>query len=195
MQQQSTNLNKSVNCQEITRKLYADAKKRQEQRESSRSGTRSESKYKPSDRSNQVYAGRILKQIERAFTDLDLLHANCLTLQQFTEVLSFLGYSGEDLCLRDKLLKEAYSYIGGTESRPISRRSLVVFLHALNNVYLPWMSEVASDLPEKEGEYAEFYIRHEQDMAVLHSRYFAFWEYRQKIKTVSVSLKPTSSTL
>ena len=67
-------------------------------------------------------------------------------------------------------------------------------MHALNNVYLPWMSEVVSDLPDKEGEYAEFYARNEQDMALVHSRFFAFWEYRQKIKTVSVTLKPTENT-
>jgi Ca2+-binding EF-hand superfamily protein len=82
-----------------------------------------------------------LKQIEKAFTDLDLLKQESLTFKHFVDVLSYLGYCGEDLSQKERILKYAWSHIGGTDTRNVSRRSLIIFVNALNNVYLPWMSE------------------------------------------------------
>jgi len=175
--------------QEITRKLYEDAKKRQEQ--TSLSGSRQDPKYKTSEKSNQVYAGRILKQIERAFTDLDLLSLQSFSYKHFVDVLCYLGYCGDELFNKEKLLKDAWTFIGGSDTRNISRRSLIIFVNALNNVFLPWMSETQdSTLTTSKGQppYAEFYLRDEHDSAAVHNKFFAFWEYRSKIRTVSVSL-------
>jgi hypothetical protein len=39
------------------------------------------------------------------------------------------------------LVKEAWAIIGGTDNVGISRKSFIIFIHALNNLSLSWMSE------------------------------------------------------
>ena len=121
-----------------------------------------------------------------------MLHLQSLSHKHFIEVLCYLGYCGDELFNKEKLLKDAWAFVGGTEGRNISRRSLIIFLNALNNVYLPWMSEVqASAQPLTKGQtpYAEFYLQGDQEAQAVHNKFFAFWEYRSKIRTVSVSLR------
>jgi hypothetical protein len=78
-----------------------------------------------------------------------MLSLPSLCFKHFADVLCYLGYCGDELFNRERLLKDAWGFVGGTESRNISRRSLVIFINALNNVYLPWMSEGISQSLEK----------------------------------------------
>lgn len=50
---------------------------------------------KPSQKSNEFYAGRLLKQIEKAFGDLGCFEMVDFSLESVSDLLTFLGYSGE----------------------------------------------------------------------------------------------------
>ena len=54
-------------------------------------------KYKASNNSNLVFVSRILKQIERAFTDLECMDTNQISLEMFTDIMTYLGYIGDDI--------------------------------------------------------------------------------------------------
>ena len=40
--------------------------------------------------------------------------ANNLSFEVFADLLMYLGYIGEDLCNKDRILKDAWKQIGGT---------------------------------------------------------------------------------
>lgn len=46
-------------------------------------------------KSNEYYAGKLLKQIEKAFTDLDCFQMVDLSLETCIDLLRYLGYFGE----------------------------------------------------------------------------------------------------
>lgn len=96
---------------------------------------------KTSLKSNELFAGRLLKQIDRAFLDLDCLSLTSLTYDKFSDLLWYLGYSGESLFNKDKILQDAWQHLGGSDDRNISKRSFIIFIYALNNLYFKWMSE------------------------------------------------------
>lgn len=50
----------------------------------------------------------------------------------------------------------------------ISKKSFIIFLNILNNLFLPWMGEEEND----------FKVRDEAEMQMLHNKFFAFWEHR-----------------
>eukprot|EP00347_Sterkiella_histriomuscorum_P006789 403351425 len=187
-------LNKSkVTSSEITQKLYEDAIKRRVEKDHLRS-TSNQSRlnhtyYKTSNRSNEVFASRLLKQIDRAFTDLDCLRLNSLSLDQFYDILCYLGYTGDDHQNKDRITQDAWVYLGGSQNRQISKKSLIIFIHALNNLYFPWMTEHAQTSEVlnimQDQAYSEFYIRNEQEASQLHQKFFEFWEYRSKIKSTN----------
>ena len=64
-----------------------------------------------------------------------------ITYELFVDILSYLGFTGDDLNQRERIQKDAWNHLGGSESRNISKRTLIIFINALNNVYLPWMSD------------------------------------------------------
>mmetsp|Transcript_32223 Transcript_32223/g.31531 ORF Transcript_32223/g.31531 Transcript_32223/m.31531 type:complete len:198 (+) Transcript_32223:1300-1893(+) len=156
------------NCVEITKKLYEDAQRRNGSRD--RKSQRQPARVKTSERSNQVYASRVLKQIERALQDLDLLETPSFSQEEFSDVLEYLGFSGQTLHERSKLINEAWSTLSG-DLGGVSKRSFIIFVNVLNNLFLPWM-----------GEGQGFKLRDEGEMQALHNRFFPFWEYKQKIK-------------
>ncbi|CDW83694.1 UNKNOWN [Stylonychia lemnae] len=180
-----------LSSSEITKKLYEDAIKRKEQ-ERSKSGQRTardHEKYKTSERSNEVYAGRILKQIEKAFSDLECLQVISIDFDKFVDILKYLGYANNEMSLKEKILTDAWAQIGGSENRNISKRSLIIFINCLNNIYLQWMSNIEDRSEDYNGmdiDIAEFYVRSLSEMQYIHNKFFAFWENRSKIKNSSI---------
>ena len=92
------------NSAEITEKLYKDAVKRQVKKKErasltpqGQSGgiTQANIVLKTSQKSNEFYAGRLLKQIEKAFTDLSCFELLDFNLDTITDLLEYLGYYGE----------------------------------------------------------------------------------------------------
>jgi hypothetical protein len=96
--------------------------------------------------------------------------------------LGYLGFTGDDLALRDRIQKDAWYHLGGTDIRNISKRSLIIFVNSLNNVYLPWMSQPGD---QNCIDISDFNVKNEQEVAQIHYKFFSFWEHRSKIKASS----------
>ena len=98
---------------------------------------------KTSQKSNEFYAGRLLKQIEKAFTDLSCFELMDFNLDSITDLLEYLGYYGEQLPYKERIIVEAFKTMGGViygENRKnVTKKSFIVFLNAINNVFLQWM--------------------------------------------------------
>ena len=58
----------------------------------------------------------------------------------------------------------------GEHRKNVSKRSFIVLINAINNVFLHWMKE--GDSPE------DFCVKSEQETAQIHYRFFALWEHR-----------------
>ncbi len=134
------------NAAEITEKLYKDAVKRQVQKKERASlnppgGTpTTQIVLKTSQKSNEFYAGRLLKQIEKAFTDLSCFELVDFTLDIVTDLLEYLGYYGEQLPNKERVVVDAFKIMGGViygeSKRNVTKKSFIVFLNAINNVFL-----------------------------------------------------------
>ena len=66
------------------------------------------------------------------------------SLDTCSDLLTYLGYSGEGLSYRDRIIADAFKTMGGHISsgdhrRNVSKRSFIVFINAINNVFLHWM--------------------------------------------------------
>jgi hypothetical protein len=111
------------------------------------------------------------------------------TLETSSDLLTYLGYSSEHLSYRERILTDAFKTMGGNahpeHRKNVSKRSFIVFVNAINNVFLQWMK--SGDSPE------DYYLKSEQETAQVHYKYFALWEHRQKIKLSAC--KPVSSNL
>lgn len=89
------------NSKEITQKLYSDAlcrqvvKRKSLERQTSPRNESGRPSMKASQKSNEIYAGRLLKQIEKAFTDLSCFEMQDLSIETVEDILAYLGYSGE----------------------------------------------------------------------------------------------------
>ena len=68
---------------------------------------------KTSQKSNEFYAGRLLKQIEKAFTDLSCFEILDLNLEMVTDLMEYLGYYGEQLAFKERLVVDAFKTMGG----------------------------------------------------------------------------------
>ncbi len=78
-----------------------------------------------------------MKQIEKAFTDLSCYEILDFNLETTTDLLAYLGYYGDQLPYKDRIAADAFKSMGGTlGGRNITKRSFIVFLNAINNVYL-----------------------------------------------------------
>lgn len=97
-----------------------------------------------------MYAGRILKQLEKAFIDLNCMDTLSISYDLFVDILNYLGFSGDDLSQKERIQKDAWNHLGGSDSRNISKRTLIIFINSLNNVYLQWMSELPNQETEEE---------------------------------------------
>jgi hypothetical protein len=85
------------------------------------------------------------------------------------DLLTYLGYAGDDLAYQDRTILEAYKAMGGTADRHVTKRAFIVFINAINNVFLQWM---------KGGEGDHLKVSSEQEAAQIHYRFFALWEHR-----------------
>lgn len=65
---------------------------------------------------------------------------NFLHFNMFVDLLNYLGYASRNLKNRERLLNDSWNFIGGSESKGISKRAFIIFVNVLNNVFLPWMS-------------------------------------------------------
>ena len=97
---------------------------------------------------------------------------NFLHYEVFVDLLNYLGYAGDDLFQKEKLLGDAWAEVGGSESKGITKKAFIIFVNVLNNVFLPWMGEDKKD----------FHVNSDQEVQALHNKFFAFWEHRSKIR-------------
>ena len=86
--------------------------------------------------------------------------------------MTLLGYTSEKQIAKYDLLNESWKFMGGSDERNIPKRALTIFLNAINNVYLPWMSV------EKTG----FHLKSDKETSQIHNKYFSFWEHKSKLK-------------
>jgi hypothetical protein len=93
-----------------------------------------------------------------------------LSIDSVVDILSYLGYSSEQLPFKDRIHADAFKLMGGNHGRNVSKRSLIVFINAINNVFLTWMTE--------DGRMEDLKVKSEKEVAQIHYRFFAFWEHR-----------------
>jgi hypothetical protein len=75
-----------------------------------------------------------------------------IEFELYIDLLSNLGYISSELRERDQIIVDTWKFIGGSDSRNISKRAFIVFINALNNVFLPWMTQESNGLiVESEG--------------------------------------------
>ena len=152
---------------------------------------------KTSQKSNEFFAGRLLKQIEKAFSDLCCFEMMDLSFETCTDLLTYLGYCGDQLAFKDRIIGDAFKIMraGSATGSNVSKRSFIVFINAINNVFLQWMKG-GGDENSSTVNNSDFTVKSEQETAQIHYRFFALWEYRQKIKLLSStnSTKPASTT-
>ena len=98
---------------------------------------------KTSQKSNEFYAGRVLKQIEKAFSDLGCFEMFDFDLEMCSDLMVYLGYAGDQLAFKERIMLDAYKFMGGQthgeHRKNITKRSFIVFVNAINNVFLQWM--------------------------------------------------------
>jgi len=143
---------------------------------------------KTSQKSNEFFAGRVLKQIEKAFSDLGCFEMYDFDLEVCTDLFIYLGYAGDQLAFKDRIMLDAFKLMGGqahSEHRKnVTKRSFIVFVNAINNVFLQWMKGSEESVNE------DFKIKSYQEASQIHYRFFSLWEHRQKIKLSSRSNIP-----
>ena len=127
-----------------------------------------------------------MKQIEKAFSDLGCFEMHDFSVETVQDLLTYLGYAGDDLAYSDRTILEAYRAMGGTADRYVTKRAFIVFVNAINNVFLQWMKGEVGD---------HFKVCSEQEAAQIHYRFFALWEHRQKIKISSATQVSRSTAL
>jgi hypothetical protein len=72
------------------------------------------------------------------------------------------------------MLKDAFIILGGSNTEGITKRSFVIFINALNNLFLPWMSEKVKNDP--------FFLSNEKEVQKIHAKFFALWEHKSKLR-------------
>ena len=63
-----------------------------------------------------------------------------------TDLLTYLGYTGDYMPLKDHIMANAFKTMGGQPNRSnVTKRSFIVFVNAINNIYLQWMKSGSSN--------------------------------------------------
>jgi hypothetical protein len=69
-----------------------------------------------------------------------------LPMETVTDLLEFLGYYGDSLPYKERVIVDAFKTMGGViygeNKKNVSKKSFIVFLNAINNVFLQWMKGV-----------------------------------------------------
>jgi hypothetical protein len=91
------------------------------------------------------------------------------SIEAVSDLLIYLGYAGDDLTFLERIILDAYKAMGGSAERNVSKRAFIVFINAINNVFLHWMKG-------EEGD--PLRVKSEQEAAQIHYRFFALWEHR-----------------
>ena len=66
-----------------------------------------------------------------------------LSIETITDLLEYLGYYGDQLPYKERVVVDAFKTMGGVvygdSKKNVSKKSFIVFLNAINNVFLQWM--------------------------------------------------------
>jgi hypothetical protein len=99
----------------------------------------------------------LLKQIEKAFSDLGCFEMVDFTIETCADILTYLGYFSDSIAYKDRILSDSFKQMGGSLptagdhlGRNVSKRSFIVFVNAINNVFLNWMKGGGDASPENQ---------------------------------------------
>ena len=62
------------------------------------------------------------------------------SLETCSDLLTYLGYAGDQLSYKERILSDAFKVMGGVSNGEhkanVRKRSFIVFVNAINNVFL-----------------------------------------------------------